>query len=111
MHRRSVLSTFYFFHVFGNCEKIIQKTEQKLYPPKTSKNNAPGVPRWSQNGSELIEKILKLSRIASRKGFLRGRFFDDFLGGQKTFPAGVKGPQGDIGFSARGLILGAPGLP
>ena len=93
MHRRSVLSTFHFFHFFENCEKMIQKTEQNWYPQKTSKNEAPGVPRWSQNGSELIEKILKISKIDSKKSFLRGRFFDDFLVGQKTFPGGYNHPR------------------
>ena len=65
---------------------MIQKTEQNWYPQKTSNNDAPGVPRWSQNGSELIEQIWKILKIDPKTCFLRNRSFDDFLGGQKTFP-------------------------
>ena len=48
---------------------MIPQTEQNWYPQKTSKNDAPGVPRWSQNGSELIEKILKISKLGPKKVF------------------------------------------
>ena len=51
MHRRSVLSTFYFFHFFEICEKMTQKTKQNRWSKKTSKNRSQGVPELTQNGS------------------------------------------------------------
>ena len=62
MHRRSVLSTFHFFVFFEICDKIDQKTRQNRYPRKTSKNEAHGVPELTQNGSELIGKIMKIEK-------------------------------------------------
>ena len=84
MHRRSVLSTFHFFHFFEMRRKMTQKTEQNWYAKKTWKNEAQGVPELTQNGSELIGKILKISKMGQKLFFSRGYFFDDFLGGQKT---------------------------
>ena len=56
MHRRSVLSTFYFFHVFENCWKMTHKTKQNWWPQKTSKSDAQGVPaRILQN---LLKKLI-----------------------------------------------------
>ena len=66
MHRRSVLSTFYFFHFFEICDKMYQKTKENWYPQKTSKNKAQGVPELTQNGSELIETITKIGKNAKK---------------------------------------------
>ena len=42
-----------------------------------------GTPKWTQNGQKLEEKMPKITKIAKKVDFLRGRFFDDFLDGQK----------------------------
>ena len=42
-----------------------------------------GTPKWTQNGQRLEEKLPKITKIAKKVDFLRGRFFDDFLDGQK----------------------------
>ena len=84
--RRDGLSTFYFFHFFWNLLTNDQKMKQNRYPQKTSKNWSRGVPEWTQNGSELVGKLQKISEICSKAWNLRDRFFDDFLDCQKTDP-------------------------
>ena len=71
MHRRGVFSTFSFFHFFEICENVTQKIEQNWYHQKPPKNEAPGVSGWSQNGSELIEKLLEILKIVPEICFLR----------------------------------------
>ena len=85
MHRRSVFSTFSFFHFCKIYKNMTPQTQQNWYHQKTPKNDALGVSRWSQNGSELIGKLLKILKIVPEICFLRSWFFDVFLRGQKTF--------------------------
>ena len=66
MHRRGVLSTFCIFHVFEICGKMAEKTQQKRYPQKTSKNEAQGGPELTQNGSEFIEKSSEIEKTIQK---------------------------------------------
>ena len=49
-----------------------------------------GVPEWTQNGSKLIGKWQKISKMASKTWKLKDRFFDDFLDCQKTSPTELR---------------------
>ena len=75
-------------------------------PEKSSKNEPRGVPKWTQNSPELIGKIPKIPKRASQKSFLRDRFFDDFLDGQKIEKRG----HDHLRVASRGAI-GGPWAP
>ena len=96
MHRRSVLSTFYFFHC---CWKITQTTKQNWLPKKTSKNDAQGVPELTQNGSEFVKNLQKITKRPQQTWKLRGQSFDDFSSGQKTCPGGYNHPRESLKWS------------
>ena len=62
-----------------------KKMSAKYDAEKSSENEPQGVPKLTQNGSELTEKITKTPKFASKSLFLRDRFFDDFWKVKKAF--------------------------
>ena len=55
----------------------------KNSPAKKSKNDPLGTPKYAQNREQIVEKSSKRPKNAKKADFSRGRFFDDFLDGQK----------------------------
>ena len=58
---------------------------------KSSKNEAMGVPKSTQNGQCFVKNDLKIAKSAIKIDFLRYRFFDYFLNPKKD----EKGTPGD----------------
>ena len=95
MHRRSVLSTFHFFSFSDNYWKITKKMKQNWYRKETSTNEAQGVPKLTQNSSELFKMCWNYQHWLQKIWNLRDRFLDDFLGGPNhRFTGSQGGPRG-----------------
>ena len=99
MHRRSVLSTSQIFYFFWNLWKILKK----LTKSGDQKNHRKMKPRESQNRPKMAQNSSTnqqtLNKKAKKAWKLRGRFFDDFLGGQKTCPGGSAHPRESLKWS------------
>ena len=63
----------------------------KLDKGKSTKNEAMGVPKSTQNGQKIVKKCLEITKSSKKVQFLRYRFFDDFLNPKKD----EKGVPGD----------------
>ena len=59
--------------------EIDEKNDWKFDLPKKSKNNLPGVPKWTQNWWKLEREISKIPKIGEKSSFLTVRFFRLFL--------------------------------
>ena len=95
MHWRSVLSTFHFFSFSDNYWKITKKMKQNWYRKETSTNEAQGVPKLTQNSSELFKMCWNYQHWLQKIWNLRDRFLDDFLGGPNhRFTGSQGGPRG-----------------
>ena len=62
----------------------------KLDKRKSTKNEAIGVPKSTQNGQHFDKKCLEIAKSTKKIKFLRYRFFDDFLN-PKNDEKGVPG--------------------
>ena len=80
-------SSFFALFIFF-LKKQLKKWVQNWTPKKTSKKGPTGTQNGPPNHENWDGQILKISKIAPKYCFLRGRFFDDFLDGQKTDPRG-----------------------
>ena len=76
-------ATFSFFEFLIFFRKIDEKNDWKFHLPKKSKNDPRGTPKYTQNPEKMVAKSPKIPKNAKKVDFLRGRFFDDFLDGQK----------------------------
>ena len=76
-------ATFLFFEFQIFFRKIDEKNDRKIQLPKKSKNDPRDTPKHTQNPEKMVAKTLKIPKNAQKIDFLRGRFFDDFLDGQK----------------------------
>ena len=84
MHRRSVLSTFHFFH-FLKIVKKDAKNRAKMVSPKN-------IEKWGPGGPQMVPKWLRINRknIENLKNRPQNKFFGGsifwwFLGRQKNF--------------------------
>ena len=82
-----MFSLFEFLHFFS---KNVQKMIPKLDKRKSTKNEAMGVPKSTQNGQKFVKKCLEIAKSSKKVQFLRYRFFDDFLN-PKNDEKGVPG--------------------
>ena len=71
-----MFSLFEFLHFFS---KNVQKMIPKLDKQKSTKNEAMGVPKSTQNGQKIVKKCLEIAKSSKKVQFLGYRFFDDFL--------------------------------
>ena len=78
---RKLLFRFLSFWFFFS--KNWWKNDWKFHLPKKSKNDPRGTPKYIQNPEKMVAKSPKIPKNAKKVDFLRGRFFDDFLDGQK----------------------------
>ena len=62
----------------------------KLDKRKSTKNEAMGVPKSTQNGQKIDKKCLEIAKISRKVQFSRYCFFDDFLN-PKNDEKGVPG--------------------
>ena len=62
---------------------MFKKIDEKGESRKMTKNDHQGGPRIAKNAKKPTLENLKIHKIAKKRSFLRGRFFDDFLDGQK----------------------------
>ena len=80
-------SYFLVFWVFDFFfEKLIKKNNWNIHLPKKSKNDPRGTPKYTQNPEKMAAKSPKIPKNAKKVDFLRGRFLDEFLDGQKWGP-------------------------
>ena len=79
MHRRSVLSTFYFFHFFEICEKMTQKNKQNRWSKKHRKIGPRGSQNWpkmAHNSSKIRQKSQKCQKNMKIEGLIFYHFFE-----------------------------------
>ena len=107
--RNLLFHVLYFSFLSEQMLEIECKTRPRTNQPKKRQTG-------TQNGTQIAENwngnLLKIIKMAKRCSFLRGRFFDDYLGGQKSQKKGrgstkvlllgsvlqnARGPGEDIG--------------
>ena len=82
-----MFSLFEFLHFFS---KNVQKMIPKLDKGKSTKNEAMGVPKSTQNCQQFVKKCMNIAKSTEKVDFLRYQFFDDFLS-PKNDEKGVPG--------------------
>ena len=79
MHRRSVLSSFYFFIFFSKKYKILRKIDEKGEARKITKNDHQGVPRIAKNAIKPTLENLKNQKKWRKTSFFEGAVFSSFF--------------------------------
>ena len=98
---RSYVSSFRVFAFFlKNVPKMIPKWDTR----KSSKNEAMGVPKSTQNGQTFVKQCLEIAKSSKKVQFLRYRFFNDFLNPKND----EKGVPGDWITATTPSPVGAP---